>query len=493
MKKAICMLLLFCLVLGLLPPAKAAQTATFTAHALKTSQTDAFRYWLYTPADPTPNMPLIVYLHGGSGKGDDLSLITGVEGFPAYLQRGELAPRAYVVIPQLTSDRKGWPDAGASILALVDHAVSAYNLDATNVSLTGHSMGGTGTWSLALSYPGTFARIAPLSGSVRSTDINLRKLKNMPIRAYVGDADTIVEPEASITFVEALQAQGCDAEITVLPGATHFDVPAAVYLSKENGLLDWLIDAKFSVDGVGCATWQDALTQTGEIKLLAAAQADGTLTGDISLDLNGHDLTGSLNAGSYHIFLRDSQTDDFTVADNVYGRYLCDAPAQRQPGYVLLENSVHRVQQRVEIATFRPAAAGIYFRCSFRADEVVCSQIESYGVALGAGKLPDFAPDTYSIFTDTAPFGDNSLQNGTLLKGIFKTENSLAKNRRNGEIQLYGQTYIRLLDGTLLQGEPVSMSLRQVLANIGDLNETQQQEMTAFRETFRDVLTGWEQ
>ena len=491
MRKIICMAALLCLLLSLLPQAEATQAATFTAYTLKTSQTDTFRYWLYTPTDPTPNMPLLVYLHGGSGKGDDLSLITGVEGFPAYLQRGELAPRAYVVIPQLTADRKGWPDAGESILSLVRYTLDRYQLDASNVSLTGHSMGGTGTWSIALSYPGTFARIAPLSGSVRSTDINLRKLKNMPIRAFVGDADTIVEPEASITFVEALQAQGNNAEITILPGATHFDVPAAVYLDRDNGLLDWLIDAKFSVNGVGCATWQDAASQSGEIQLLQDATAEGRLEKDIPVDLNGHTLSGSIAAGDGQIYLRDSQTDDFTVADGIYGRYLCDAPMEAQPGYLLLGDSVHRVQQQVTAVTFRPSAAGIYYRCSFRADELVRSQIESYGVALGAGKLPDFAPETYSIFTDTAPLGDDSLQNGTLLKGIFKTENSLAKNRSNGQLQIYGRTYIRLADGTLLLGEPVSVSLRQVLERIGDLDENQQQAMTAFRETFRDVLTGW--
>lgn len=37
--------------------------ATFEAH-----NTNSMRYWLYTPANPTENMPLIVYLHGGSGK-----------------------------------------------------------------------------------------------------------------------------------------------------------------------------------------------------------------------------------------------------------------------------------------------------------------------------------------------------------------------------------------------------------------------------------------
>ena len=221
------------------------QESTFTANQIKTDEIETFRYWLYTPQNPTENMPLIVYLHGGSGKGEDLSLITGVEGFPKYLQTGQLGDlRAYVIMPQLPSDQKGWPDAAPSILQLIGKMKSDYGIDSDNISLTGHSMGGTGTWNVALSYPTTFARIAPLSGSVRNTAINLRKLKNIPIRAYVGTGDTIVDPAASIDFVAALQAQGSPAELVSFPGASHFDVPALTYLDPSLGLLDWLIDAK---------------------------------------------------------------------------------------------------------------------------------------------------------------------------------------------------------------------------------------------------------
>jgi len=46
-------------------------------------------YWLYTPENAgDEELPLIVYLHGGNGKGDDLSLITAADGFPKYLQNG---------------------------------------------------------------------------------------------------------------------------------------------------------------------------------------------------------------------------------------------------------------------------------------------------------------------------------------------------------------------------------------------------------------------
>lgn len=216
--------------------------ASFTACSINTSQLGTFRYWLYTPSDPTENMPLIVYLHGGSGKGDDLNLITAVDGFPQYLQSGQLGDvRAYVVIPQLPSTQKGWVNAAESISELIDHTVSTYKINRNNISLTGHSMGGTGTWNLACTYPSLFARIAPLSGSIRNTPDIIDNLKNIPVRAFVGSADTIVPPDSSKEVIAALKAAGGSAEITVFDGADHFSVPSLTFLDTNIELIGWLI------------------------------------------------------------------------------------------------------------------------------------------------------------------------------------------------------------------------------------------------------------
>lgn len=216
--------------------------ASFTACSINTSQLGTFRYWLYTPSDPTENMPLIVYLHGGSGKGDDLNLITAVDGFPQYLQSGQLGDvRAYVVIPQLPSTQKGWVNAAESISELIDHTVSTYKINKSNISLTGHSMGGTGTWNLACTYPSLFARIAPLSGSIRNTPDIIDNLKNIPVRAFVGSADTIVSPDSSKEVIAALKAAGGSAEITVFDGADHFSVPSLAFLDTNIDLIGWLI------------------------------------------------------------------------------------------------------------------------------------------------------------------------------------------------------------------------------------------------------------
>lgn len=216
--------------------------SSFKDCTASTSQFGTFKYWLYTPSNPTSNMPLIIYLHGGSGKGDDLNLITSVDGFPKYLQSGELGDvRAYVIIPQLPSSQKGWANVAASLYELIEKTVSSYKIDKSNISLTGHSMGGTGTYNIACSYPSLFARIAPLSGSVRGTADTIEKLKNIPIKAFVGSADTIVPPQSSEEVIAELKKNGANAQITVFDGADHFSVPALTYLDKNINLINWLI------------------------------------------------------------------------------------------------------------------------------------------------------------------------------------------------------------------------------------------------------------
>ncbi len=65
-----------------------------------------------------------------------------------------------VVSPQ--SDEGGWdPDA---LNALLDEVIAQYHVDEERVYVTGFSMGGFGTWTLAEAHPERFAAIAPICG-----------------------------------------------------------------------------------------------------------------------------------------------------------------------------------------------------------------------------------------------------------------------------------------------------------------------------------------
>lgn len=213
---------------------------TFTQQAFQTTEAVELKYWLYTPKNPTANMPLIVYLHGGSGKGSDLNTVVK-DGFPKYLKDGELGKvNAYVIIPQLPSSYKGWSDIKVSLRDFIVSTKNTYGINPDKISLTGHSMGGKGTYDLALAYPNLFSCIAPMSGSITVNDANINKLIDVPVWAFVGSADTIVDPSSSINFINGLKQVNNNVELTIFDGAGHFEVPELGY--KSTDVVSWLIN-----------------------------------------------------------------------------------------------------------------------------------------------------------------------------------------------------------------------------------------------------------
>ena len=214
-------------------------TSSFTQKSFNTSEDISLKYWLYTPKNATSNMPLILYLHGGSGKGSDLNLVVK-DGFPKYLKDGELENiKAYVIIPQLPSNYRAWLDIKQSIKDLILNISENYNINENKISITGHSMGGIGTYDISLAYPELFSCMAPMSGRIKNTQENINKLSNMPIWAFVGSADTTSDTSSAIEFIDSLSKVNKNAKISILDGATHSKVPELGY--KGTDVINWLI------------------------------------------------------------------------------------------------------------------------------------------------------------------------------------------------------------------------------------------------------------
>ena len=182
---------------------------------------------------------MLLYLHGGTGRGDDLEQVM-CGGFPNYLRDGLLGEvPAYIVMPQLTTGH--WSDRADAVYELVSELTTQFQIDRDRISLTGHSLGGSGAWELAAAFPGMFSRVAPLSGSVFSTEESLEALSQTEVWTFVGSADTIVKPENSLKFAQQLETVNGNVAVTVLDGADHFAVPGLAYLSKGYDLVQWLI------------------------------------------------------------------------------------------------------------------------------------------------------------------------------------------------------------------------------------------------------------
>ena len=223
------------------PSAAPSATPEAEGASLETGEAGGLDYWLYAPPGARDGLPLIVYLHGGSGRGDDLELVMEAESLPKFLRDGDLALSAYVVMPQLPSGEAGWDGVTEGLAELIDAVVEECGADADRVSLTGHSMGGTGAFAVAAVLPGHFSCVAPLSGSVRDSREMRAALSDLPVWAIAGAQDDVVDPAAARDFLAALRAVNPDARYTEVEDAGHFDLPARAYLDGEIGLVRWLL------------------------------------------------------------------------------------------------------------------------------------------------------------------------------------------------------------------------------------------------------------
>jgi len=123
------------------------------------------------------------------------------------------------VFPQA---EKGWQCKGADArraLAMLDETSKTYKVDRKRSYLTGLSMGGFGTWSIAQAFPTRFAAIAPICGG--GDPKQAAKIKDLPIWCFHGDSDKTVDVENSRKMIKALKEVGGTPKYTEYPGVDH--------------------------------------------------------------------------------------------------------------------------------------------------------------------------------------------------------------------------------------------------------------------------------
>jgi len=242
---------------------------------------------------------------------------------------------------------------------------------------------------------------------------------------------------------------------------------------------------------------------TEQTTLVLEADAENLIfSGDTTVDLNGHSLSGvTVTDGT--LYLLDTQTDDYTVADGVYGKVTgITGAVKAAEGYLQVTEdsgiSFHKVALEVTDMTLRAASAGVYYKCSFSGDELVADRVESYGVALSiSGEPAAESLETHcktSVFTDFAPGAAQNSGSSTLLKGIMKENNRQQTNAQNAQTVVYASAYIKTAEGYLL-GSPVQRSLRQQVELIDGAWDTltgeQQAAVLELYGKYAAVMDSW--
>ena len=207
-------------------------------------------YTLFVPSsyDPFQPTPLIVGLHGGGRGGQRGDLVVGSGKAAMSFYRSEAERRGYIVVCP-TALRAPW-SAGVNdawLRALLAETKALFNIDLNRVYLTGHSMGGFGTWHFGPKYCDEWAAIGPMAGGGSNGFARLRAT-GTPVYVYHGGNDNVVSPRDSRRAAEALLRDGGEFIYTEIPDSGH-GFPRSVL--KE--MLDWFHAKRRVVKGVAQA------------------------------------------------------------------------------------------------------------------------------------------------------------------------------------------------------------------------------------------------
>ncbi|MDI1314249.1 prolyl oligopeptidase family serine peptidase [Prosthecobacter sp.] len=200
-----------------------------------------YQFWGSPAQDGTKRYPLVIWLHGSGQSGTDNESQLG--GAPKIWTSEENLSKqpCFLLAPQCPSADIGWKNKVAdNLLALIADLTEQLPIDADRLYLTGSSMGGFGTFSIAAKYPQVFAACVPLcgGGDVKNAEI----LKPIPFWVFHGDQDDMVPVERSRAISEAVkQAGGERMNYTELAGAGH-GITGIVY--PRTDLHEWLFRQK---------------------------------------------------------------------------------------------------------------------------------------------------------------------------------------------------------------------------------------------------------
>jgi predicted peptidase len=199
------------------------------------------KYIVFVPKDYGINddqkvYPVILFLHGSGESGTDGKKQAGTGLGKAIRDKNGNFP-FITIFPQ--SQKGGWKAEsaeGIAALAILDEVQKNYKTDPKRVYLTGLSMGGSGTWSLAAAHPDRWAAIAPICGRGNLNDAD--KIKNLPCWCFCGDKDNPKLVENNRALIKALKDAGGSPRYSEYPFVGHNSWDCA-YVTPE--LYTWFL------------------------------------------------------------------------------------------------------------------------------------------------------------------------------------------------------------------------------------------------------------
>ena len=218
-----------------------------------------------------------------------------------------------------------------------------------------------------------------------------------------------------------------------------------------------------------------------------------TLTEDLYVDLNGHNLTGTIHTNGFKVYGMDTATNNYTcetlgyfscvdaegnaivpesnVKTDLSGSVMCYVTIATDSGYTF-----HRIYVGITKQSLAPQVTGVGYKAEFYADEMVQAQVGNIG---------------YDLWLEGYPVvsRDSAFKNQLTLR----VKNFDAANY--GETNLYATVWMTIGDETITSTE-YSLTLREMVETVNAqwANYSTEQKVAVQEMVNANLatMTGWE-
>jgi len=210
-------------------------------------------YRLFRPERANGKTPLVMYLHGSGGLGDDnLKQLTLGNRFGTrvwLLPENQKRFPCYVVAPQTdrgwirydfsqepAKELPGFGDGARLAMEIVDELRREFAIDDRRIYIAGNSMGGAGVWNVLANRPSFFAAAVITAGGV-SADDGTGSVAT-PLWDFHGESDEVVPVSSARDRIAARRKAGGHPLYTEYAGVDHNG--AVKYAFTEPALVKWV-------------------------------------------------------------------------------------------------------------------------------------------------------------------------------------------------------------------------------------------------------------
>lgn len=178
--------------------------------------------------------PVVFLFHGSGSRGTNINTLKNNSFFE---QTKDTQLEFVTVAPQCHEN--SWIDLWESVKKLVEEILLWDFCDSSRVYAIGPSMGGYAVWQIAMSLPHVFAAIVPICAG--GMYWNAERIKNIPVWAFHGAEDDIIDCRDSERIVKAVNDCGGNARLTLYPGKGH-EIWCETYSNRD--VLSWMLSQR---------------------------------------------------------------------------------------------------------------------------------------------------------------------------------------------------------------------------------------------------------